>query len=161
MLLLIIITKLIIVSNAAVPRYKCGHDDDYTQEIIKSQRNDIHPYYYDPQDGHCDEAQAWRGPIWRCVRGYLEEIQCHHRRKNTQGEFDDDYSESEPWKIIFERKIAFHINANEGKELQNTNSQQSLGQSVSVQVMYGAARVPNKAYHSISFAVPGKFCTPC
>ena len=41
MLLIIIITKLIIVANAEVPRYNCGHDDDDTQEIIESQRNYI------------------------------------------------------------------------------------------------------------------------
>ena len=60
--------------------------------IIESQRNDIYFYYY-LQDGHCDEAQAWRRSIWRCLWGNLEEIQRHHCCQNAQGEFD--YTESD------------------------------------------------------------------
>lgn len=37
------------------------------------------------QDGHRDEAQAGRGPVWWRVRGHLEEVQRHHRRQDTQG----------------------------------------------------------------------------
>ena len=41
-----------------------------------------------PQDGHCYEAQAWRRAVRGRVRGYLEEIQRHHRRQDAQGKLD-------------------------------------------------------------------------
>ena len=38
----------------------------------------------DGQNWHCDETQTWWWPIWWCLWGHLETLQCHCGSQNAQ-----------------------------------------------------------------------------